>query len=160
MLTVWRFSQSCMQMSINPQGKWLEAGYLLRLMKTFSPEKRKHCHLRFRPPTLPPLCFHPLSWDFFHQYENSLSLNKSLPQLQFISLSSVFFWPWQRRLGHEMELLELSVQDGKAGTNKSHLSLFTREVWEQPHYTVAWINPGPLSLPFTLGAWYNVLQAS
>ncbi len=51
-------------------------------------------------------------------------------------------------------------QDGQAGTNKSRLSLFTGEVWEQPHYTVARINLGPLFLPFTLGAWYNVLQAS
>lgn len=85
---------------------------------------------------------------------------KASPNYSLFHFFSVFLWLWQMRLGHEMELLELSMQDSKAGTNKSHLSLFTREVWEQPHYTVARINLGPLSLPFTLGAWYNVLQGS
>lgn len=109
----------------------------------------------------PSPCFHPPAPPGLLplEYENTLSLNKSLPQLQFFTFL-LFSLLWQMRLGHEMELLELSMQDGKAGTNKSHLSLFTGEVWEQPHYTVARINLGPLSLSFTLGAWYNVLCAS
>lgn len=122
--------------------------------KSFSPERRQHCHLRFSSPRSP-CCYPPPVGLLPPEYENTLSLHKSFPQLHF---SPCFFWLWQMRLGHEVELLELSMQDGKAGTNKSHLSLFTREVWEQPHYTVAWINLGPLSLRFTLGTWYNEFQ--
>lgn len=138
--------ESRMQMSIQPRAKWLEARYLLCSIKDFSPEL---CHLKSTILRSP--CFHPPPWDH---------VVWKYPQFQFISLFCCFLWLWQMRLGHEMGLLELSMQDDKAGTNKSHLSLFTGEVWEQPHYTVARINLGPLSLPFTLGAWYNVLQGS
>lgn len=60
----------------------------------------------------------------------------------------------------EIELLEVSTQDSRADTNKSHLSLFTELGRGQHHYGGAWINLGPLSLLFTLGAWHNVLQSS
>lgn len=47
-----------------------------------------------------------------------------------------------------MELLELSMQDGKAGTNKQPFVFIQPGVgvWERPHYTVARINLGPCLL--------------
>lgn len=116
------------------------------------------CHLSSTSPLSLPLTHSPNhlglpQW----QYENFLSLDKSLPQLKIFFFCSFFLW-WQMKLEHEMDLLKLSVHNGKAGTNKSHLSLFTRELGEQPHYTVARINLRPLSLLFTLAVWNNVLQ--
>lgn len=112
-----------MQMSIQPRSKAIRSEmFVVFDERCSSPERGRRRHLRSttQPPSglLPP------------EYENTLSLHKSLPQLQFISLfffSPSVFCQRQMRLRHEMELLELPMQDGKAGTNKSHLSLFTRE---------------------------------
>lgn len=61
----------------------------------------------------------------------------------------------QMKFGHETQLL-LWMREGRAAANKGCLSLFSREVTEQPHYTAARINLRPPSVFFTLAAWNNV----
>lgn len=76
--------QPCMQISSHPRAKGLEERYLLCSMTDCFPERGQHCHLVSLSLLPPPPGLLPL------EYENTLSLNKSLPQLHFISLFCCF----------------------------------------------------------------------
>lgn len=109
------------------------------------------CHLRFT--TLHSFCF-PVGF-LPLEYENALSLNKSLPQLQFVSFLSAVFLPVANETWTGNGIIGVINARWQSWQKTKTICLYSPgggEVWEQPHYALARINLRPLSVSFHLGS--------
>lgn len=113
------------------------------------------------PSSTLPAPTHPPPQDYFHlSMKIPCHLIKASLNYSWFCFCTVFYSYDRWDLDMKWNYWSYQCNMAKLTQTKAICLYSPGEVWEQPHYTVAWINLEPLSLPFTLGAWYNVLQAS